>query len=384
MMKKIIYFATVVACCIAVMSCEPKKDEPGFEPQQDVKHTSIVYMMADNDLGYGYHFDDTNIYDMCRSLVDNDVKGRLMIMLSQRNSWPALLDIQTNEKGECRIDTLKVYEGCLTTDTATMGQVMRDVHEISPTESYGLIMWSHANGWLPQYYFYKSPAKAPNSIGLEGTEKRTMDLDMLAKVLQPYHFDYIIFDACLMACVEVVYELRNVSDYIIATPTETMGEGFPYYNIMPMIFADTIDYVGIAKAYENKYIKPAGRQGTITLVETKHLEDLAAACRQIVVGREDEIAQIKNTKLQAYDRKTPHLYYDLDHYMMQLADENQYALLQETLDRAVPYKAASSVFLGITIWHYSGLSSYIPALVNDKFVNNYYRSLQWYDSVYRH
>ena len=70
--------------------------------------------------------------------------------------------------------------------------------------------------------------------------------------------------------------------------------------------------------------------------------------------------------------------------MMQLADENQYALLQETLDRAVPYKAASSVFLGITIWHYSGLSSYIPALVNDKFVNNYYRSLQWYDSVYRH
>ena len=59
-MKKIIYFAIVVACSMAVLSCEPKKDEPEFEPKQEAKHTSLVYMMADNDLGYGYHFDDTN------------------------------------------------------------------------------------------------------------------------------------------------------------------------------------------------------------------------------------------------------------------------------------------------------------------------------------
>lgn len=383
MMRKIFYYAIVVACCMAVMSCEPKKDDPGFDPLQNVKHTSLVYMMANNDLGYVHHFDDSNIYDMCRAFIDEDIEGRLMIMLSQRNSSPALLEILVNDKGECEIDTLKVYEGCLTTDTATLGQVMRDVREISPTESHGLIMWSHANGWLPQYYFYKSPAKAPASIGLEGSEKATMDLDMLAKVLQPFHLDYIIFDACLMACVEVAFELRNVCDYILATPTETMGEGFPYYNIMPMIFADTIDYVGIAKEYEKKYIKPAGRQGTITLIETKYLDELASVCRQIVDGKEEEIEKMKKTTLQAYDRKTPHLYYDLDHYMMQLADENQYAMLQESLHKVVPYKAASSVFLGISIWHYSGLSTYIPALVNDKYVNNYYRSLQWYDRVYR-
>ncbi|MBR5844282.1 MAG: hypothetical protein IKY75_06855 [Bacteroidaceae bacterium] len=383
MMKKLKYFAIVVACCMAVMSCVLPSDEPEFKPSQDAKHTSLVYMMADNNLGYVYHFDDSNIYDMCRALIDKNVNGRLMIMLSQKNSSPKLLEILTNENGECSIDTLKVYDGCLTTDTATLGQVIRDVREISPTDSHGLIVWTHANGWLPQYYFYKAPAKAPSSIGLEGTEQRTMDLDMFAKTLQPYHFDYIIFDACLMACVEVAYELRNVCDYIVATPTETMGAGFPYYDIVPMIFADTIDYVGIAKAYEKKYIKPAGEQGSITLIETKYLDELADVCKQIVTGRDADIAAIRKTALQAYDRKTPHLYYDLDHYMMQLADENQYALLQEALNKVVPYKAASSTFLGISIWHYSGLSSYIPGVVNDKVVINYYRSLQWYDSVYR-
>ena len=45
------------------------------------------------------------------------------------------------------------------------------------------------------------------------------------------HFDYILFDACLMSQVEVAYELRNAADYLILSPAEVMSAGFPYFKM---------------------------------------------------------------------------------------------------------------------------------------------------------
>lgn len=383
MIKKLLYFAIIVCVACGVVSCEPKQDEPPFVPDKDAKHTALVYMMADNNLGYSYHFDATNIEAMCEAFIDNDINGRLMIFLSQRRSDPYLLEILSNDKHQCYIDTLKVYEGCLSTDTATLGMVMRDVREISKTPSYGLFVWTHATGWLPQYHFYKGKRReAPASIGLEGKEQLTMDIDLFAEALKPYRHEYIIFDACMMSCVEVAYELRDVCDHIIATPTETMGAGFPYYDIVPLIFADTIDYEEVCRKYSDEYINNMGNEGTIALIETRYMEELAEVCERIVRGRDADIAAIDSRLLQYYDRINPHVFYDLVHYMQQLADEEQCAELEQVLDKAVPYKEASPKFLGITIDHYSGVSSYIPGVAQDAVVEEYYRTLQWYKRVY--
>ena len=383
MAKRLIYIIEIIFVTMGLIACDCRKDEPRFEPSENARHTALVYMMAESNLSVPYGFDKSNIEEMCRAFADKDFNGRLMLFLSQYNSSPCLLEILSNDKRESYIDTLRVYEGCLSTDTATLSRVMRDVREISNTPSYGLIVWTHANGWLPQYRFYKSSRRElPQSIGCEGKEKRTMDIDLFARALQPYHHDYIIFDACLMGCVEVMYELRHVCDHIIATPTETMGAGFPYYDIMPHIFADTIDYKQICMEYADVYINAMGCEGTIAHIETGHIEELADVCRRIVAGREEEIAHIDSRMLQFYDRIYPHVYFDLKQYMQQLADEEQYADLEHVLDKVVTYKAASRGFLGITIDYYSGLSSYIPGLTQDAVVEEYYRTLQWYKRVY--
>jgi hypothetical protein len=41
-------------------------------------------------------------------------------------------------------------------------------------------------------------------------------------------FNFILFDACLMGGVEIVSELKEVSEYIVASPAEVPEKGFPY------------------------------------------------------------------------------------------------------------------------------------------------------------
>ena len=62
-----------------------------------------------------------------------------------------------------------------------------------------------------------------------------MDLPDLAEVLSPYRFDYILFDACFMGSVEVLYELRHSARYFIASPAEILADGFPYHLILPYL-----------------------------------------------------------------------------------------------------------------------------------------------------
>ena len=78
-------------------------------------------------------------------------------------------------------------------------------------ESYGLIYWSHGEGWIP------TPLPSTRWIGNDKTGGgHYMNIEDLKLVLQNApHFDFIMFDACFMQSVEVAYELRDCCDYYI-------------------------------------------------------------------------------------------------------------------------------------------------------------------------
>ena len=71
---------------------------------------------------------------------------------------------------------------------------------------------------------------------------------------QNYRTDYLLFDACFMANIETLYDLRECTDYVIAAPCEIMGEGFPYERAMPWFFTDggkTRDLTKVCEAFWN-------------------------------------------------------------------------------------------------------------------------------------
>lgn len=381
--------STVILVTIAIaamlQSCDKEEPTPY---DNKTKRTILVYMLADNNLGSTYHFDDENINAISRAIGEKGIDGRMLILYNSKDKAPVLQEIVRTGQGSTRIDTLKLYSADFDpTEMTSMSEIMEDATTLAPAHSYGLIMWSHATGWLPNNHYY-APQRAeatPTSFGREGDEKAHIEVDEIADALAPFHFDLILFDACLMGNVETAYELRNVSDYVIATATETMGAGFPYYNITHKLYEDVIDYEGICKSYYNMYISNNSsyphKYGTISLIKTSELERVAEACHNII-AQADNSNGYNAQGIQYFDSTNPHIYYDLEHFMSQYCDEEKLAQLQDALKATVLYKANSTYFISIRINRHCGLSCYIPGIANET-VEEYYKSLEWYNRVYQ-
>jgi hypothetical protein len=154
-------------------------------------------MAADNNL---WDVALVDIEEMKRGYTETGVN--LIVLTDVANEAPCLIKI--TENGEQKI---KTYQEFNSADPANINRLLGEIIEMYPSDSYGLILWSHGTSWLPAGVPVKSFSADGNS---------RMDISELAEAL-PVKFDFILFDACLMGAVEVAYELRNKTDYIIAS-----------------------------------------------------------------------------------------------------------------------------------------------------------------------
>lgn len=158
----------------------------------------------------------------------------------------------------------------LSTDPVIMKGILNKIKEELPADTYGLVISSHGGGWVPNDIFDSHVLAQTRFIGQDGTDY--MEIPDLAEALEGSHFEYILFDACLMSSVEALYDLRQAAKYLIASPAEVLAEGFPYKEIVSQLFYN--DLKGACQSFMNKYRQTSG---TIALVQTDKLEALAAA-----------------------------------------------------------------------------------------------------------
>jgi hypothetical protein len=223
-----------------------------------VLRTIIVYMAADNDL---WDVALVDLEEMKQGYRETGVN--LIVLMDVIDKTPCLL-LRITEEGE---QTIKTYSESNSADPANMNRLLGEVTKMYPSDSYGLILWSHGTSWLPAGVQMKS-------FVMDGN--RQMNIPDLTEAL-PVHFDFILFDACLMGAIEVAYELRNKTDYIIASSAETIDSGFPYELFIPALASSTPDLEKAAESYFNYYQQQSGafRSATVSLVDTKELDNLA-------------------------------------------------------------------------------------------------------------
>ena len=248
-MKRLV-FILCIAFCFA--SCGNKDDEPAPTPPATAERTLLVYMVANNDLGQrGY--DDADITEMRAAARSGGLgKGRLLLMHQSSKGRSVLKEINT--KGN--IDTLLIYDDAEpTVSIARMTRVFDDMKRLAPAETYGLVLWSHGSGWLEDGWADPDAGKK-RAFGLDGT--RSMNITSLAQALQGRGFDYVYFDCCHMASVEVAYELRNATDYIVGSVTELPNYGMPYDANIPLLLKREPDLKGAAANTFNLYDEKTG------------------------------------------------------------------------------------------------------------------------------
>ena len=387
----------VVSLLCSLTSCRwfcPDEDETIYD------RTVVVYMAAENSLSGGA-FHEQDINEMIESAGDIPSNSRLLIYLDDTD-LPRILSVEKREGEMPACHTLHSYtEEHNSGDVETLRLVMEWVSEHSPSESYGLVFWSHGDAWLP--------AKAPvmRSICIDNERNSSysnsgtkMDIDDVAEVLSGFpRLDFIMFDACFMQSVEVAYELRNVARYVIASPAEIPNPGAPYERMLKPMFSSPLDVEGIIAEYYRVYNDSvmsvwgygSDRYGVaLSVVACDYLDELAAETATMISKYVSADTDIDLKGVQRYypiSSKSRPEYYDMNGYMQRLiTDEADYIRWYDAFERAVPYRMATSWWFSndartqyIDLDRYGGISCYVPQKLSVyTTLNQKFRTTAWY------
>jgi hypothetical protein len=269
-----------------------------------------------------------------------------------------------------------------------------------------LVLWSHGTGWLPEGtpfneldYTEENKSKKPGknravspsySIGFDNTGgdgvidyRKEMDIKDLAIALEGEHFELLIMDACFMGTVEVAYELRNVCDYLLMSPTEIAASGFPYEKAVNYLTEPIIDPLAIAVLFFNYYNeqKNALQSAAISVIQTRYLEELAI---NMEIVYQDYILYRENISLQEfkqYDRSLSNYFFDYKDFILQISkfSKNNYQYVLNLYKKINPFYLHTQKMYGILeLSGTYGLSVYIPnTFFNRSDLHEYYKSLSW-------
>ena len=308
------------------------------------------------------------------------------------------------EHGEPRTDTLKVWPvGTPTANKEMVTEVFDWVREQFPAAGYGAVMSSHATGWLPEGYFnnpekyddarggssvYWSPRR--KTFGQEyyasGTKEEEIEIKDLAAAI-PYRLDYLMFDACLMATVEVAWELRNVCDFLAVSPCEIPAAGFNYRTLASHLLEPAVpDLKAVCEDYFATYENDSVYGATITMVDCRRLDPLAETCRTLFDRYRTGIRSLAGKNVQVYDRrmgdKNYYAFFDLKDMLREAgATDADLSLLQDALAQAIVYEAHTARFIDVKLERCCGLAMYLPSYPDYK--KDIYHGTAFLDGFYK-
>ena len=364
------------------------------EPAVTSARTVLVYIAGENSL---VRFTEKNITEMKTGVKQINRKTDNLLIYIDDYSTPRLIKLHVDGAGNVTEETIKEYEEHNSVSSSVMKQVIDDAVKAYPADSYGLVLWSHGDGWIP------SPtgvlAKATTRWwGEDLSVNQYMNISELKSALETApHFSFIFFDACFMQSVEVVYQLRDCCDYYIGCPTEIPGPGANYEYVVPAFF-DYTDKVGraIAAAYYRYYaqiyddglhISNDNWTGGISVsaIKTGMLEHLASTTAQILPKYIVEKQTISTEGIFNYDNRQAKLYYyDMNEFIESLTQRgSDYVTWKEAFDQAVIYWASTprnySAFVGMfdIDAKAGGLSIFLPNKTQSSLVN-YLHRFDWY------
>lgn len=360
--------------CYVLTGCHKNNPEPIPVPVPWSDRTVLVYMVGENSLS---RWTTENLDKMLKTFQG---EGNLMVYMDSYEGVPQLVKAVMNDNGIASAEIVKTYEERNSASPDILKETIEEVCLEYPASSYGLVLWSHGTGWLP------STLKS-RAFGQDGNN--WMELNDLASALPDGRFDFILFDACYMGCVEIAYALRNKTGYLISSPAEIWEDGFPYDEVVGNWWGGEESYREVCRKFYDFYNSREGirKSGTISLVKTENMDALAEATRVILQGKDEQIANLDRSSIQRIDRTGSliwdNILYDFDDYISHLSPTaEQYDIFSRELDKVILYEAHTPSY-GNQIFYqkFCGLSSYIPQS-RQTWLNTFYAGLEWTQTVY--
>ncbi|MFA6583521.1 MAG: clostripain-related cysteine peptidase [Elusimicrobiaceae bacterium] len=103
-----------------------------------------------------------------------------------------------------------------------------------PAKHYALVMWNHGYGWMDLWGSNKGAELAVSGNDLSMNEIRINELGMSLQRISARtgrKIDVLAFDACYMAMLEVLVEIKDYADFVVASEDVEPEDGYPYAKI---------------------------------------------------------------------------------------------------------------------------------------------------------
>ena len=413
------FFKTTL-CLISLLMILSCITEEIIEPEK--KRTILFYIGSDTN-----GLDNGSVGDEPRQQIDAiragwiPGRGELIIYADQTNRPPCLMRINEtrNKDGLFGIDTLQIYPEENSADAAVLNRVIHTVVRDFPADSYGLLFFSHASGWLPEGALThpRSAQSNPRSLVIDKGDGviREMSYTDFAAAIPDNLFDFIIFDACLMADVLSMYELRNKTEYVLASSAEIVSPGYtPIYQNEIKKLVDTrqstrLVVTGFAQSYMD-YIKKTYSEediycsATLSVIRMDEMPNLASTVKDALNGKRIDETTLAVDLIQRFDRpnklivsgQRKNRYFDLEHVIETVALDSHIESFRAQMKKTVVWKSHTKRFLltdsgsgnpnyadydGYFINHHSGLTTYIEQTAYP-VLNVAYQNSSWYKAIH--
>lgn len=411
-MKKWFYILLV----IVLAACS--NEIPEQQPAKRSGRTVLAYLISNNA---GTSLDNdlrNNVIDMYTALGNMKESCTLLVFYRPYTgdtplSNPTLMSFYTDGRGNvnnqpvlsgdnltfeavCQIAQKKEYtmNSQIATDPAVMKEVFTDMQIVAPSDSYGLILGSHASGWMK--------GNSVQSKAFGDDDGYNIDIPDLAGVLKnsfSEKLDFVLFDACMMGTAEVGYELKEVTSYCIASVMETPALGFPYKQVFSYLYSENIDYSAVCHEFIS-FNKVNNAWGTCAVMNCSQMENLASAVKAKLSEWEDALSSVSMQNVQQYGVGTFRYFsYDVLDFFRELGGKSGVAetdlneaisSIQTVLDEVViakeciPNPSYPNTIFSVDETRFCGIGMYIPGeynpyVANKTAWNDYYKqSISWY------
>ena len=343
MIKKLF---TLFICMISLAMTFTGCSEEAFDTDSVNKQTILVFYPWTGDksstglLGYLQN----NIDSICDGIIDR--KGlnnsRVLVFLSDKYNHSMLYDLQYNAttKSVDRVP-LKEYEGASYASAEGIADILNEVKTKASALNYALIVgvhgcgWTYASDWSRYPYYARPSVTRPRDNNFSGIQfgpdpnapltrffgsvslaENAMDISTLAEGIREsgLKMQYILFDACYMGNIETAYELKDVTNYMIASGSEIMAAGLPYRSMWSYLNSPTPNYSGIVSTSVNFYKNSSAPFCNLAAIDCRQVEKLASVMKEINAQYQLS-ASVSLDSIQHLDGFRPNLFYDLETYV---------------------------------------------------------------------
>lgn len=353
-MKKLLYIFLVSIFWVA---CQKEDFEPPMPTEAD--QTVLLYMPWSSNLTSYFH---NNITDFEKAAKQNILKNsRLIVFFAETATKATMFEIKYN-KGEVTRSTIQEYNVSTFTTTEGITSLINDVKKAAPANRYAMIVSCHGMGWLPvptskamkaryaqekDYWEYEGVPRTRYFGGLSRDYQINITTFADGIAGSNTKMEYILFDDCYMSSIEVAYDLKDVTDYLIASPTEVMAYGYPYADIGKYLIGN-VDYYGICNGflsfYEKYDLMPCGTIGVIDCAKLDRMVSVMKEINSRYTFNETEV----NT-VQRLDGYNPIIFFDFGDYVSKLCKVTELLnRFKMQYNKTVPYFMATKSYYSMS------------------------------------